>query len=218
MCSGISEYEWAVGVANDNGGVVKEAVMPFTSYGIVTLETPGSGYAQSPIPNLSYFAGRRLYISVRGTTDCGEVLESISDGFVIVTVPPTLQLYDLRTESDSTEQSRSGTSIYQSSSAFSISWDVSGQSNVRTFVSVGSYPGGEDIKEKTEVFETYFRDVVPSSNEGIPLFVTVTVVDEGGLETVAISDALVVDSTPPLVEVVSCVYCVCCVLCVLCVL
>ncbi len=202
-CGGISEYEWAVGVANNEGNVVKEAVMPFTTYGIVTLDNPGSGYAQSPIPNLSSFVGIRLYISVRGITDCGDVLESISDGFVILTRPPTLQLHDARMESDSSDQSRTGSSIYQSTSPISISWDVSGQSNIRKFVSIGSYPGGEDMKEKTEVFQNYFQDNIPSSAEGIPVFVTVTAVNEAGLEAIAISNAFVMDTTPPIVEVVS---------------
>ena len=116
-CGGISQYEWAVGVASREGGVVKESVMAFTTVGVVTLPTPGSGYAQRPLPNLSSLSGQRLFITIRGMTDCGDTLESTSDGFVIVTSPPTLRV--LGTETDTTEHAQfSAQTMYQSASGF----------------------------------------------------------------------------------------------------
>ena len=202
-CGGISQYEWAVGVANREGGVVKESVMAFTSIGVVTLSTPGSGYAQRPLPNLSSLSGQRLFITVRGTTDCGDTLESTSDGFVIVTSPPTLRI--LGTVSDTTEHAQfSGQNVYQSASRFSARWDISEEDsdiNEQVSIKFGSYPGGDDIDEEVEVSENYFHGDI-ASDDGTPIFVTVTAVNEAGLETVAVSNVVVRDTSPPVIEVV----------------
>ncbi len=200
-CGGISEYKWAVGVADEEGGVAKESVMSFTTRGIVTLDIPGSGYAQTSIPNLSSYAGERLYITVQGITDCGNILESTSNGFIIVTQPPSLRIFGIGPD-DATEHAQVNGNVYQKTSAFSVSWDLSRQTNERTFIKVGTFPGGDDIKDETEVAENYFRGVV-SSGEGIPLYLTVTAVDGAELESVAISDAVVMDISPPIAELVS---------------
>ncbi len=41
-CGGISRYEWAVGVGEEE----REQILPFTEQGIVVTGTGGSGYAQ----------------------------------------------------------------------------------------------------------------------------------------------------------------------------
>ena len=201
ICGGISRYEWAVGVANEEGSVAKENVMAFTIDGVVTLDPPSSGYAQRPLPNLSSLSGQRLYITIRGTTDCGHTLESTSDGFVIVTSPPTLRILDIGP--DATEHVQ--TSLYQSTSGFSVHWDVADEvSDIgeQIFIKLGSYPGGNDIADEVEVSEDYFRGDITSA-DGSPVFVTVTAVNEAGLETVAFSNAVVRDTSPPVIEVVS---------------
>ncbi len=43
-CGGISQYEWAIGLEDE--GQKREEVLPFTDYGIVVMDTGGSGYAQ----------------------------------------------------------------------------------------------------------------------------------------------------------------------------
>lgn len=104
-CGGLTGYEWAVGVASE--GVGREGVVAFTSRG-VTDNGDGTGHAQLPVGGLGDLTNRKLYVSVRGVTGCGNVLESTSDGFVIDTTHPSVRV--VATGYQAIERAQSSTS------------------------------------------------------------------------------------------------------------
>ena len=194
-----------MGVANDEGGVGKDNVVAFTTRGIVSINPPGSGYAQLPVPNLASYEGEQLFVTVRGINDCGGILESTSNGFVIVTRPPSLRIID--TGSNAIERAQSGDDVtihneYQSTLGYSSIWENDEDDSRIVYqnrVRVGTYPGGDDIQQEQVVLDSYVRGQVLSP-EGVPLFVTVATENSAGLESVAISNPVVLDTSPPLAE------------------
>ena len=201
LCGGISVYEWALGEGNE--GLHRETVMPFTTRGIVAVGTSGSGYAQANIPNLHSFGSRRLYVTIRGITGCGDILESTSNGFVIDSVPPSLEI--IGTNPQAIENTRtsgdSHRSVYQIAAGYSSVWsttdDQSGLSN-QTIVDIGTYPYGSDISNNIATSENYIRNQIMSL-DGVPTYVTVTVTNQAGIESKRTSSPVVRDTTPPTV-------------------
>lgn len=155
------------------------------------------------LPDLESYEDQPLYITVRGITGCGGLLESTSSGFIIDPTPPSLDI--IGTGSQAIERAQSvggGASDYefQDTAAFSSVWEVGdgesgGVGGVR--VRVGSYPGGDDVSPERSVSENYIRGEAMSSNEGLPNYVTVTAENGAGLEAVAISNPIVLDTSPP---------------------
>lgn len=160
------------------------------------------------LPDLDSYTDQSLYITVRGITGCGRVLESTSNGFIIDPSPPSLEIVstgnraiertqtggDLGTEVPPTHQE------YQTAAGFSSVWATADEeSGIADDVSVkiGTYPGGENIKAMATVSQSYIRSAVMST-EGVPNYVTVAALNGAGLETVAISNPVVMDTTPPL--------------------
>ncbi|CAG2187681.1 unnamed protein product [Mytilus edulis] len=89
---GVMSYEWSIG--SEPAG---EDVLPFTSHGIVHKEerivkgdgVTSSGFAHTTVqlqPDITY------YSTVRGITNAGNVLESVSDGFTVDRSPPTMEM------------------------------------------------------------------------------------------------------------------------------
>ena len=193
-----------MGVAEEDGVVVKDNILAFTTRGVVSSNPPGSGYAQLPVPDPASYEGERLFVTVRGINDCGGILESTSNGFVIVTRPPSLRIID--TGSNAIEHAQSVDDVtvrneYQSTVGYSSVWENDEEKRVgdQNRVRVGTYPGGDDIEQEQLILDDYVRGQVLSP-EGVPLFVTVATENSAGLESIAISNPIVLDTSPPLVE------------------
>ena len=152
------------------------------------------------------YESQKLYISFRGITGCGDILESTSNGFTIDTTPPSVSI--LATGPYAIENSQFGKTslshqVYQTTKTFSSVWTVNNSNGniVDTKVSIGTYPGGNDLLNETEVNLGYIREEIKAP-EGVPTYVTVKVKDEAGQEGVAISDPIALDtSLPPMGEV-----------------
>ena len=199
LCGGISSYEWALGEGNQ--GLERESVMPFTTQGIVA-DVSGTGYAQANLPNLHSFGSRRLYVTIRGTTGCGDILESTSNGFVIDSMPPSLEIIETGPQAiENTQISRdiSTSSAYQVAAGYSSIWrandEQSGVSN-QTIVDIGTYPYGSDISDDMAISENYIRSQIMSV-DGVATYVTVTVTNGAGIESKMTSSPIVRDTTPP---------------------
>lgn len=198
-CGGIAEYQWAVGVASE--GLERESVLQFISDG-VTDNGDGSGHAQLPLAGLPDLVGRRLYITVRGMTGCGGVLESTSDGFIIDTTPPSLEI--LATGQRAIEHAQSEDAdiehtSYQTSDVYSSIWSaMDSESGIPgdVMVQVGTFPGGADLSPEGGVPGDSIRGRVLAA-EGRPTYVTVTAVNGAGLESTATSEPITMDTTPP---------------------
>ena len=196
-CGGISRYEWAVGDSPSYDSLA--TVLPFTESGIV-METNGSGYAQLPLGGLKSYEGDMLFITVRAFSDCGQFVQSTSDGFVIDTSPPSLRLVATGDQALERAQSEGGTpgeiehNDFQTGASFSSTW----QSNSEDVqVRIGSYPLGNDIQSDRAVSENYIRGFI-TVPEGIPTYVTVTTRSQAGVVAVASGNPVVLDTTLPL--------------------
>ena len=202
ICGGISSYEWALGEGSQ--GRQRESVMSFTTRGIVAVGTSSSGYAQANLPSLYSFGSQRLYVTVRGITGCGDILESTSNGFVIDSVPPSLEIIETGSQAIENAQSNSGdspaSSVYQVEAGYSSIWRAndaqSGLSNQT--VDIGTYPYGSDISDNMVISENYIRSQITSA-DGVATYVTVTVTNGAGVESGRTSSPIVRDTTPPTV-------------------
>ena len=201
FCGGLTGYEWAVGVADE--GVARESVFAFTSRG-VTDNGDGTGHAQLPVVGLRDLTNRKLYISVRGVTGCGNVLESTSDGFIIDTTPPSLQV--IGTGYQAIERAQSAGDItehmdYQSSDLFSAVWaSTDPESSIPddVVVQMGTFPGGSDIAPGEGVSGDHIRQQISTATaEGVPTYISVTAENGAGLESVAVGESITMDTTPP---------------------
>ena len=178
--------------------------MPFTTRGIVAADTSGSGYAQANLPNLRSFGSQRLYVTIRGITGCGDILESTSNGFVIDPAPPSLEIIETGPQAIENAQLRGDTpasGVYQVEAGYSSIWranDVqSGLSN-QTIVDIGTYPYGNDISDDIAISENYLRSQITSA-DGVATYVTVTVTNGAEVESKRTSSPVVRDTTPPIV-------------------
>lgn len=198
-CGGLVGYEWAVGEGVE--GAARESVVLFTARGL-TDNGGGSGHAQLPVAGLRELTNRRLYITVRGMNGCGGVLESTSNGFVIDTSPPSLEVIGTGYQAIERAQS-AGDSIenarYQTSDFYSAVWESADpQSDIPddVIVRMGTFPGGSDISLGRMVSGDHVREQI-SVMEGRPTYVSVTAVNGAGLESIAIGEPITMDTTPP---------------------
>ena len=202
LCGGISSYEWAVGEGYQ--GRERESVMPFTTKGVVA-EANGTGYAQANLRDLQSYGSQQLFVTVRGITGCGDILESTSNGFVIDSMPPSLEIVE--TGPQAIERVQSGgdsstatSSVYQVEAGYSSIWrasdDVSGLFGEAT-VNIGTYPNGRDIVDGgMTVSDNYIRGDI-TSGDGLPTYVTVMVTNGAGTMSTRTSSPIVRDTTPP---------------------
>ena len=196
-CGGIARYEWAVGHGTE--GPLRESLLSFTSQGIVD-NGDGSGHAQLPLPGLRDLGNRRIYITVRGITGCEDILESTSNGFIIDTSPPSVEVVGTGNQAIEHAQGNSSDHMnYQSFDTYSSIWRAADpQSGLAddAMVRVGTFPGGDDVTSSRRVSGNYIRDRIVSM-EGRPIYVTVTATNGAGVESSAISEPISLDTTPP---------------------
>ncbi|VDI79784.1 Hypothetical predicted protein [Mytilus galloprovincialis] len=208
---GVVDYEWAVGTTP--GG---EDVMSYTTHGLVHSEEEdvvgngisSSGFAQA---NLQLKPETKYYSSVRAVTNAGNVLESVSDGFLIDTTPPEVTL-DRLTDKDAYEVERE-TSIYQTTiDILSAQWHYSDEESgiKRAWFSVGTYPFGADVAPVTEVnITSNLQSSVPLSTvipdiTGKPNIISVFAENKAGAQCKVTLDSVIIDVSPPSQGVVSC--------------
>lgn len=199
LCGGISSYEWALGVGYE--GLDRQSVMPFTTKGVVAGEN-STGYAQVNLPDLQSFGSQQLFVTIRGITGCGDILESTSNGFVIDSDAPSLDI--VSTGPEAVENSRntnvSTRGVYQLEAGYSSIWSVSDEESglsVDTLVDIGTYPNGRDISPGVITDNDYIRDEIRST-EGVATYVTVTVTNGAGIMSKRTSSPIVHDATPSL--------------------
>ena len=148
------------------------------------------------------YGPQSLYVTVRGVTGCGDILESTSDGFIIDPSPPSLEILGTGYNAIEHAQSSSeGSSInhttYQTSPSFSALWqltdDQSGPDSTVT-VHIGTYPGGSDLQDETTPDHSIRSSL--TGGEGVPHYVTVTGANNAGVLATASSKSVVRDSSP----------------------
>ena len=131
------------------------------------------------------------------------MLESTSDGFVIDTTPP-----DLKVEIDNAISGSSQDNlqpVYQASPSLSATLElVDTESSIAgdsAAVKIGTFPGGSNIKSEEPVVNSegyIFREVIQDDVDyGLPIYVTLSAQNGAGVESVAVSNPLVVDTSPP---------------------
>ena len=155
------------------------------------------------LPGLDQYGNQPLFITVRGVTGCNRILESTSNGFIIDTTPPLLQaaragLYALEYTYSGGEGEIGGDVQYETTPTYSATWSaadpesgVVGGASIKT----GTYPGGGDIGSSSTV-ESFVRETVATS-DGLSSYVTVSLWNNAGLQSSVVTNAVVVDTSPP---------------------
>lgn len=159
---------------------------------------------QALLPDLASYGAQPLYATIKATTDCGDVVVSTSNGFVIDPSPPTLEVISTGENAVERAQSVYGSSsvnhtTYQTSRSSSAVWQLGDeQSDTQTgaVVRIGSYPGGGNIVGETVVEGGNIRGSLEAV-EGLPQYVTVTGTNRARLSTIASGRAVVMDTSPP---------------------
>ena len=161
---------------------------------------------QALLPDLASYGAHPLYATVRGTTDCGDVVVSTSDGFIVDPSPPSLEVIGTGENAIERAQSVYGSSssinntAYQTTTSFSALWQLTDpQSGQKTsaVVRIGSYPGGVGIVVGETTAEHGSIRGNLESVEGLPHYVTVTGYNRAGIPTTASGKAVALDTSPP---------------------
>lgn len=125
--------------------------------------------------------------------------------------PPLLQvaragLYALEYATYSYGETVTDSIQYETTPTYSATWSAAdsvsglmGGARIQT----GSYPGGGDIGSSSVTVENYVRETV-SVRDGLSNYVTISVWNNAGLESSAVTNAVVVDTSPPLSGEVIC--------------
>lgn len=148
------------------------------------------------------YQSEELYITVQGITGCGHVMESTSNGFIIDSTPPVINILET---SHQAIENISSKDVYQTQTMFSSVWKTmedSYDSSEGVTVRIGSYPGGVDFKNETEVNGDHIRENIEAA-DGVPSYVTVSMTNKAGLQSIEYSSAVVLDTSPPEIEFVS---------------
>ncbi|KAK6192291.1 hypothetical protein SNE40_003784 [Patella caerulea] len=195
---GFAYFDWAIGTTS--GG---EEAQPFLTAGLHHEERDDisgtSGYGQAVVELES---GKTYYTTVRGITNNGHVLESVSDGFTVDISPPVIKVNSISGVMEAEE----GDNIYQSEvDSIDIKWTIDDpQSGIyNMYYTVGTYPQGTDVKPITPIQQLLtgngslpVRQIQPNT-DGKPNIVTIWGENKVGLKGKAVSANLIVDSTPP---------------------
>ena len=160
--------------------------------------------SQALLPDLASYGSQPLFVTVRGITDCGDIVQSTSDGFVVDPSPPTLEVVGTGENAIEhaqfyNEEMSINHTMYQTNPSISTLWrltdDQSGLVSSAT-VRIGTYPGGGDVQNETATASDHVRSGL-TGGEGIPHYVTVAGTNRAGGRSTASSKATVVDTSPP---------------------
>ncbi|CAG2247498.1 unnamed protein product [Mytilus edulis] len=190
---GVMAYEWAVGTSP--GG---QDVTTFSSDGILHVEEQNiagngissSGYAQV---NAQLEPGKTYYSAIRGVTNAGNIIESVSDGITVDLLPPDIVL-------DSTTDSLSAIWHYNDTDSEVI----------RAWYSVGTYPYAEDISLRTEVNISSTQSghlevgsITPDIT-GKPNIISIWAEDKAGMIGKTTFGSVIIDTSKPGTGYVTC--------------
>lgn len=154
------------------------------------------------VPDLSVRQSEELFITVRGITGCGSVLESTSNGLIIDSSPPIITILDT---SHRALENITSSSTYQTEQTFSSVWTIAedrSENIDRVSVKIGSYPGGDDLMSESETEVDHIREDI-SAPEGVPSYVTISARNKAGLESIQHSEPIIMDTSPPEIQFVS---------------
>ncbi|XP_076086791.1 uncharacterized protein LOC143057371 [Mytilus galloprovincialis] len=209
---GIMGYEWAVGTSQ--GG---EELQGFTKQGIVMKEETsivgngigGSGTAQNI---LSLEPGMTYYTTVRAITNDGSVIQAESDGVLVDRTPPTISFDSLSGHAASDKNITEGGTQYQTTSTIYGQWSFNDTETAieRAWLSVSTYPGADDISPRSEVNVSALGEgnlplgAITPQTSGKPNILNLWVQNSVGLMSTASSAAVVIDTTPPDIGIVTC--------------
>ncbi|XP_078700910.1 uncharacterized protein LOC144927390 [Branchiostoma floridae x Branchiostoma belcheri] len=208
------QYTWAVieqttGIS-DYGSVSGSSQFPYPCAHPLAISCGNTTDEYVNVDNLALQQGRRYHICIHAnrTTQVFETfsqelpaVSACSDGITVDRTPPTPGRVWIENSDDKSYQS--------SSSEIVVRWDpfvdleehgtsrhVSG---IRTYLcAIGTSPGGIDVQDFTEVGN--INSVVVHNlglNSGITYYATIKGVDFVGLSSIAVSDGVTVDTTPP---------------------
>ena len=190
--SSIAKYEWAVG----SGPRPSQQVMGWVDVGLATSARCVTGGCAELEDGVTY------YVTVRAWNGAGEYVQSVSDGVMVDTVPPTPgQVWD--GDGGLVEDVSYQASLDSLSARWSGFEDVlSGIALYRW--AIGTSPGGSDVQEYVDISGGLNVSTVgPVEATGLSLvsgtlyFISVMAVDHAGNTAVVSSDGVVADATPP---------------------
>ncbi|XP_052806221.1 uncharacterized protein LOC128235438 [Mya arenaria] len=212
---GIQTYDWAIGTTPQG-----EDVQPYLEYAIRHSETEVSdlhgigneGQAQVTVdiePKKTYFT------TLRAITNAGNILQTKTDGFIVDTTPPNINILTL-----SSQSLESGKSAFQiDETALTGTWsyhdseihDANNVDNIlHTTFSIGTYPFATDVANiknlNASVDGTSSIDeksILPAL-QGIPNILSVTVTNKANITAKAYSQSLIQDNTEPDTGIVEC--------------
>ncbi|XP_052081235.1 uncharacterized protein LOC127719259 [Mytilus californianus] len=210
---GVMAYEWAVGTSP--GG---QDVTTFSADGILHVEEQNiagdgltsSGYAQV---NVQLEPGNTYYSTIRGVTNAGNIIESVSDGITVDLLPPDIVLDRLSDESADNGGIGSSLSMYKSSTdSLSAMWHYNDTDSgiTRAWYSVGTYPYAEDISPRSEVnissTQSSHMEVgtVTPDITGKPNIISIWAEDKAGMIGRTTFGSIIIDTSKPGTGYVTC--------------
>ncbi|CAG2236309.1 unnamed protein product [Mytilus edulis] len=210
---GVIDYEWAVGTTP--GG---QDVTTFSSDGILHIEEQNiagdgissSGYAQV---NAQLEPGKTYYSTIRGITNAGNIIESVSDGITVDVLPPNIILDRLSDNNAIDGDIGPSSSMYKSTAdSLSALWHFNDTDSevTRAWYSVGTYPYAEDISPRTEVnissTQSSYLEVasVKPDISGKPNIISIWAEDKAGMIGRTTFGSVIIDTSKPETGYVSC--------------
>ena len=148
---------------------------------------------------MASYEAQPLFISFRGITGCGKVLESTSNGFVIDSTPPIIDILATGSQGIENADSSQNHAKYQAVSTLSSLWEAqdleSGLSDNMT-LRLGPFPGGSDLLADATTTSTFFRGNV-TADEGVSTYLTIIAENGAGVATEVHSRPVSMDTTAP---------------------
>ncbi|XP_064646203.1 uncharacterized protein LOC135499389 [Lineus longissimus] len=214
---GLKRFEWAIGRTPHH-----EDVQPFIEAGIVLRNDPttqanidGDGLvgAGKATVSVDLEVDVWYYASVRGITYGDNILECVTDGFVIDRTAPSITLESVGMQDGTAELGEDGVVYEMSVDSYTAEWHYTEQTSYITAASysVGTHPEGDDIsgvQNIAQIKPAYF-DNIPNAlfkpvADGRPNVLTVHAVNFVGLASKVISATITIDTTPPTEGTVVC--------------
>ncbi|XP_076086943.1 uncharacterized protein LOC143057517 [Mytilus galloprovincialis] len=210
---GVMDYEWAVGTTP--GG---QDITTFSSDGILHVEEEtiagdgisSSGYAQVNVP---IKPGKTYYSTIRGITNAGNIIESVSDGITVDVLPPNIILDRLADKNAVDGDIGPSSSMYKSTAdSLSALWHYNDTDSevIRAWYSVGTYPYAEDISPRTEVnisstqSSNFEVGSVKPDISGKPNIISIWAEDKTGIIGRTTFGSVIIDTSKPGTGYVTC--------------
>ncbi|XP_078701246.1 uncharacterized protein LOC144927586 [Branchiostoma floridae x Branchiostoma belcheri] len=208
------QYTWAVieesASNSDYGSVSGSSQFPYPCAHPLAISCGNTTDEYVNVDNLALQQGRRYHICIHANKTLQEyetfsqwlpAVSACSDGITVDRTPPTPGRVWIENSDDKSYQSSSSEIVVRWTSfvdleEHGVSRHVSG---IRTYLcAIGTSPEGIDVQDFTEVGN--INSVVIHNlglNSGITYYATIKGVDFVGLSAIAVSNGILVDTTPP---------------------